>query len=420
MRVAFVNPPVWHYTGVGVLNFNPNLGILMLASVLEENKHEVRCFDAEAMRWTHDMVITALKDYGPEVVGITGTTLGWPSMKGLVKRIKEATRDRVRVVLGGSHVSHDPYSSLADSGADLVVAMEGEDVIEDVVSTKNMNGVVSAGSYVNFKDLPWPARHLNVPTINSIYTGNAPRFDMPETNVNWQRGCPHSCSYCSHTVFGNRPIRHRDPEDVVEELKFLKMEYGIRTVFVYDDELIGVSEAQNVWLNKVLDQIIKADLGLNLKTQGRCNQKLVRRDLLLKMKEAGFTCLMLGCESGSNKVLEAMNKKTTPDDIRHTVQEVSLAGMYTFCFWMVGNLEETVEDVEETARLMRALKKYTTWTQVTICTPWVGSKVYEQAKEGDWFLSEDPVHWLADRPAMQTPWMTAQEMIDSRNRLVAI
>ena len=411
-RVLLLNPPVWCFAGVQ-LNFNPGLGLPMLAAMLK-GRYEVAVMDFEALRFDIPQTFEVIKQNKPDIIGITATSVGFPGMVRISRMVK--SKLGTKVLIGGCHVSVDPEEALKITGADVAVVGEGESVID--LAIEKGYGVIRNRVLEDFAKLPWPARETMIPSIEKGYIGNAPRYAMPETSVSWTRGCPHHCAFCSHAVFGNRPMKFRDPEDIVKELIHLKYARGINSIFVYDDELIGLSKAQAQWLEEVLDKIIHANLDLTFKTQVRCNKEVIKRHTVEKMKEAGFKGLMIGCESGSQKVLDANNKGTTPEDIEYTVKLIHDVGIETFTFWMVGNLEETPEETEKTADLIRKLKPHITHKQVTICTPWAGSKIHKLAVEGNWILNNDPTQFLADRPQMKTPWMTPEEMEEGRNKLL--
>ena len=413
MKVLLVQPPVWNYYRGMRLHLNPNLGILYLAAMIRD-KHEVRVYDCEALQWTSSDLLKAAHAFGATVVGITGTTIGFPSMVAMTKHLKD---DGLKVLVGGPHVTYLGDRALQATGADVAVIGEGESVMEEALHSQG--GTILYGTPLKMSELPSPARDLLTPTVDRGYVGNQPLYKRPETAVQWERGCPHGCYFCSHPVHGNKPTRFREPGSIVEELKHLKDRWHIKTVFVYDDELFGLSQKQSEWLHVVLDAIIQADLGLIMKTQARCSKALVTQDLADKMYEAGFRAVMLGCESGSPKVLEASRKGTTVEDIMHTVRIVHSSGMHAWGYWMVGNLEETVEDAAMTEKLIKKLKPYMQFRQVTICTPWAGSKTRELAVQGGWIFEQNPLAWLADRPVMDTPWMNRHEMDVWRTRLAA-
>jgi len=313
-------------------------------------------------------------------------------------------------------VSVYPEKALKETRADCAVSGEGEYAVEEALK---YHGVIVNQTRTDVDTLLRPAWDLLYPTINSgIFRGNAPLYDLPETAVQWERGCPHGCYFCSHPVHGNKPTWMREPESIVEEVVHLKDVWGIKTCFVYDDEMIGLSGRQRMWLLSVLDLLRKTGVKMTFKTQGRCNVELVDKELLQEMKKAGFKALMLGCESGSPKVLRANHKGTTVDDIRHTLRLCHEVGIETYTFWMVGNIEETDEDAMLTEALLKELKPYITFKQVTICTPWAGSVTHKRAYEEGWVFENDLSQFLANKPVMNTPWISAQEQLIWQRRLV--
>lgn len=415
-KILLINPPVWPFTGIQ-LNFNPGLGLPSIGAVLKKNGHEVSILDCEAMRFDLDKTVNIIKNSKPDILGITATTVGFQSMIRISRLTK--TQTGTKVIIGGCHVTARPEQSLKLTGADVAVAGEGESVIEEAI--EKPYGVITNNRPENVASLQWPARELLVPSINSgKYIGNQPTYRQLETSVSWSRGCPHGCSFCSHPVFGNRIMKFRHPADIVAELKHLHVDYGIMSFFVYDDESVGLSPNQHEWLEEVLDRLEAENLDIDLKTQGRCSEKLITLDLAKKMRKVGFRSIMLGCESGSDTVLKANNKGTTPDDMRHTIKIFHDAGIDTWTFWMVGNLEETPEECAKTQALIKELKPYIRFKQVTICTPWAGSKMHDLAVKGNWIFGTDATQWLANKPQMKTPWMTPAEMIEWRDKLLQV
>jgi len=417
MKVMLVNPSQFERSGIGPLSYNPPMGLMSLAAVLEQHPScEVRVVDAEALGLSLVQTADRVIDWC-DVVGITATSVAYPVMRDLAKEIKHR-EPRIRVVVGGPHVSHDPKAVWAEGFADCVVAKEGEHVIVDVMTGQHKGEIVESSDFVDFAALSWPARHLIEPPLTQ-YIGNLPRTASPETSVNWERGCPHNCAFCSHPVFKNRPMKFRDPEDIVEELQFLVRHYGVKSIFVYDDELVGLSMKQNAWLHEILDLILHLGIKLIFKTQVRCNKRVVTRDLVEKMSRAGFHCVFIGCESGSQKVLDASNKGITPDDIYHTVRVFKEAGIETYTLWMLGNLEETQEDVwSGTLPLMQELEPWSDHVQINYAMPWNGSELAERAEAEGWIKERDPIKWLAKRPALHTPWMSPGEMKECRVTLL--
>ena len=409
MKILLVNPPMWQFIG-GRLNFNPNLGLLYIASILREN-HEVKIVDFEALGYTLQQSLVYIKSFNPDVVGITGTTYAFPSMQWIGRRVKPLG---IKVMVGGPHATAKPEETLRRTHADLLIKYEAEEVIEESL---DKTGIIE-GKRTDVKKLPLPAWDLLEPPIYSKnYVGNAPRYTQPESIIMWSRGCPHRCKFCANPVFRHQPTRFRKPESIIDELKIMHEKYRINSFFVYDDELIGQSPKQNKWLIEVCQEIIDSGLKIEMKCQGRCSP-FVTPELIKIMKEAGFKAVMLGCESGSQKVLNAIQKGTTPEWIEQTVKIIHDEGIDVWGFWMVQNLEETPEEARKTEELIKKVKSYMKFRQVTIATPWPGSDLYEIATKNNWIFDTNLSHWIASQPVMNTPWMSANEAVYWRNRLL--
>jgi radical SAM superfamily enzyme YgiQ (UPF0313 family) len=333
------------------------------------------------------------------------------------------------VALGGPHAVAVPVETEA-MGADLVVVGEADEMLADAL-THRETGAVYGLSPLDLDGLPLPDWSNSYPAINS-YIGNEPRFEHPEACVQWDRGCPHSCLFCSNPLYNGAKVRYgltgnsdgallhrrRSPRHVAQELTYLRDRWGIRHVFVYSDELIGAYPGQAEWLIDVCQEI--APIGLSWKTQGRCSKRLVTLEVLEAMREAGCKAVMWGCESGSQRVLKRLRKGTTPEDIWHTLSLAKQAGLRNWTFWMVGSPEETEEDLGETARFMRELKTagLMDYKQVTVVTPVPGSPLYREAKEKGW-LREGQGRYQYE-PVMEMPWLTRQQIVSWRASLEAI
>jgi radical SAM superfamily enzyme YgiQ (UPF0313 family) len=200
----------------------------------------------------------------------------------------------------------------------------------------------------------------------------------------------------------------RPAEHVYEELAKLKM-MGCKSVFVYDDELVGASERQSGWLMGVCDQI--GDLDLTWKCQGRVSSKLTL-DVFESMYRAGCRAIMWGVESFRQPVLDAIRKGTTEDDIWHTLRLARKAGIGNWLFLMVGNYRETARDLAYTEnRLGEAYQEgLVQWRQVTVCTPIPGTWYYAKGKEEGW-LQEPPEGGMQMAQVYQsTPWLKARDI----------
>jgi len=412
MRVLLLSPPMFPFRG-SVLNLNPPLGLLFLSSVLRR-EHEVKVLDCEAGLLDYRKILLEVKHFNPDVIGITSTSWSYYSARQLSLLLKR-TFPKIRLILGGPHVSVAKEEVLQETNCDAIVIGEGENVINDALTS----GKIIYGTKVEDINI-LPDWNSLFPSVNSGYIGNAPRYRMPETVTLWSRGCPHQCTFCCNPVFQHQATRFRKEENIIEELKMLSKDWRIKGLFVYDDELVGMSKFQTKWLKNICQRIIDEGLNFDIKCQGRCNPQVIDEELLSLMKKAGFRAVMLGCESGSDKVLKAVRKDTTVEDIKQTVKMVHEYGLQTWCFFMVGNLEETPEDVKMTAELIKELKPWMDYKQVTCCTPWRGSLMYEIAKEKNWIEDFDLSKYDGAYAPMRTDWLTREQMMKFREELLKL
>jgi anaerobic magnesium-protoporphyrin IX monomethyl ester cyclase len=226
----------------------------------------------------------------------------------------------------------------------------------------------------------------------------------------WSRGCPYDCYFCGDTVFNKQRKRWRPVENIRAELADLQRLYGVRSVFVYDDEMVGV-KMQDGWLTALADAI--GPLGLTYKTQGRCSERWVTDEVCQDLYRSGCRVVMWGCESFSPKVLKRIGKGTTIADNWHTLRAAKRAGLKNWVFSMVGQLEETDEDCAMTAdALGRAYREgLIDYRQTTVQTAVPGTELWDVQHRDGWFV-EPPVHGGQMAQVYQdTPWLAADRIV---------
>lgn len=411
-EIVLINPPLWEDTGL-IIRMNPPLGILYLATILRKN-YNVKVIDMETTGHSWYNVKERLKQENPKYVFITATSLSFPSMvktAQICKSIEGELGHHIHTIIGGAHVSAIPEISLQNSGADCAIVGEGELVAEEALTHKG----ILIGKTLEDLDSVFPSWDLLEPRIGTTYTGNDPVFNRPEAVMLWSRGCPHRCTFCANTIFQHRNIKFRSPKNICDEIQLLRDSYGIRGLFVYDDELVGCNMKQTEWLIEVCDEIIKRGLNdITYKCQGRCNPNFVTTELLSKMKQAGFQAVMWGIESGSQRVLDAVKKDNTISNIEETIKRCYNNGIRAWAFLMIGNVSdiycETETDAQLTVELVRRLKPYISYRQCTIATPYVGSELFTIATKNNWIADYDYKHWSAHSSTISYPHFPRNRM----------
>ena len=406
MKVLLINPP----SANEHVPENPPLGLLYLASSLLE-KHDVWVLDFDALKYDWKQIEDRLVKEKPDFIGVTCTTYSYYNALKICEVAKKKLK-KTKLIIGGPHVSAYPERCLQKSNADFVVVGEGEEVVQEVVNGETKEKIIY-GNPVNVNKSPLPSRDLLEPDITS-YLGNMPRHFHPETVMLWSRGCPHNCLFCSNVIFKKQPIRFRSPENIVKEIKELA-DYGIKEIFVYDDELIGAHNLQNKWLSEVCNLI--ATNGLNkitFKCQGRCS-RFVNLETLQIMKQAGFKTIMWGCESGSDKVLKAIRKGATVEEIKQSIALCKQAGIEAWMFLMIGNYREKTKDIEKTIRLVKECKP--DHIQATYATPYP-SDFEKICIKNKWIIEQDTTKWNTNKPVIKTGWLSQEQLVNYRKKLL--
>ena len=200
---------------------------------------------------------------------------------------------------------------------ELLHSLEGKMDIENVKGIwYKKNGVLKRTPQrpfiQNLDDLPFPARQL----LPKEY------MNFGHTTISASRGCPFNCSFCQPTLrklFGP-VVRFRSPKNVVDEMEYLKTTFKIKHVKFQDDTFT----ARKQWVTEVCSEILKRKLKIRWDCNARVNT--IDKELLTKMKEAGCTKVEFGVESGSQEILNSLNKGTTIKQIEDAFRYVKKLG----------------------------------------------------------------------------------------------
>lgn len=417
MRVVFYNPPAFTERERRY-RLNPPLAPALLAAVFQRAGHRAEAADLEALGVAPEALgaaYAAQPDRWPDALGFTVCSFNAEGARRCVRALREAGYDGY-IALGGPHVTmlgRGPVDDLESWGADAWVLGECEANVVSVFEGR-VRGLVQ-GLAGPIEDVPAPAWRSHRPAITTTYVGNQPYTGHPEAITMWSRGCPHRCTFCSNLVYGQQPIRRRPAGAVREELADLRA-MGFRSLYVYDDELVGYPGVHNDWLAGVCEAV--APLGFAFKAQGRCSERANTPEVFAALRRAGCQFVQWGVESFSEQVLQAMHKGTTEADIWATLERAHAAGIQNGVFLMVGNYGETAEDLAHTEEQLRraAERGLVQWRQVTVCLPMPGTELYARAVAEGWY--REPPNERMIGAWMDTPTMKAAEIERWRQRLL--
>jgi len=321
----------------------------------------------------------------PMAVGISYLT----PLKYVVERIagliREIDRD-IKIIVGSFHPTFCPEEVMQNSDIDFVIGGEGEipllclvkELKKDSPKLETVPGIhyrdrdrqvqnnPGVNLISNLDELPFPARNLVLNCDYSVYRGHS---------ISTARGCPYTCTFCADRRLWGGKVRRRSVDNVIEELRLLKDTYKCDYVEFVDGTF--------TFDRKYLQTFCSTMINHNLNIEWRCTARYDNLDeeLLQLMKEANCSGLYLGLESGSDRVLKAIDKKTNIEQNIKVSRMVYNSGIPSATAILLGLPDEGKEDMEETLKLMKKVK--TDIFDVNSYIPLPGTTLYDSMNEED-------------------------------------
>jgi radical SAM superfamily enzyme YgiQ (UPF0313 family) len=278
-----------------------------------------------------------------------------------------------------------------------------------------------------------PARHLI--DMNSYhYTIDGKKA----TSIISQLGCPFACGFCSGRNSDTyRKIRTRSIDSVIKEIDYLYKTYNYKGFMFYDDELNVSKRLFEDLLYALIDYQRENDVVFSFRGFSRAD--LLTEDQAHLMFEAGFRVLLIGFESGSEKMLQSMGKHTTVEQNTKAFDIARKSGLKVKALMSVGHPGESLETIEETAKWLKQVKPDE--TDVTIVTEYPGSDYHDKSRwdvtkwvykaPNEELLFSKDIDFLRDNSfyktsqskyecSVFTPWLTAEDIVKSRDYLDTI
>lgn len=365
-------------------NTMPNLGLAILAAILQRDGVGVRLVEVSAHGYDTPDLIRMVRDNGSTVVGVTVTTPNWHDVVALAEACKAAL-PQVKFIIGGPHIKAVQAEVLEQCAAiDAAVYGEAESIITPLVRTLanggNLSGIANliwrrgteivinppAPLITDLDALPFPAWELieQFPRAYQLTTNLHLRH--PAGTLFTSRGCPFNCIYCDKSMFGNK-VRLHSAEYVFRMMEKLHRAYGVRHIMFYDDTFTFDHQ-------RVLDLCAMLEQARFDLTWACMSTVLVTREMLQAMHRAGCVSVAYGIESGSPRILKILNKPIDLDKTREVLRWTKEAGMRTRGFFIIANPGETLAEMQETVDYMLSADLDDAW--LACFTPFPGSACY--------------------------------------------
>jgi len=362
MKVLLINPPDTHSVNfaLGKTNtpflhvFTPPLGLLYIKSYLKEELpgSEIRLFNFQVtQKPTLSVFQNFLKEFQPDVIGITVMSFFWYDTCKTVEMIREVLPEAL-IVGGGVHMRYYPEACLEGGNFDIIVQGPGEKIFRDIINAhqnKNSFNTIKGIYFKKAGKISHTAPNDEIKDLNLI-----PFPDRSDININQHHspensyaetvivlastGCPFNCSYCDNR---NRTYRARRPELVVKELLECK-KMGYRAI-MFSDEFFTCSRQYVINLCREM-------LNQNVDMPWRCSTRVdhIDEEMVRLMIQAGCERIQFGVESGSQHILDKINKKITLDQCRKAFKLCRELRLVTIGYFMIGFPEETKQMAEKT------------------------------------------------------------------------
>jgi anaerobic magnesium-protoporphyrin IX monomethyl ester cyclase len=383
----------------------PPLGTLYAASYLRQRGYEVALFDA-MLAESEEEWEAALDQHQPQYAILYEDNFNYLSKMCLL-RMREAAFNMIRmakvrgctVILCGADAT-DHAEMYLGHGADYVLFGEGEETLVELLGRlsgrsdaefEGMLGLAYTSSIDNRKSpienreivlnprrpdiknldaLPFPAWDLvEIEKYRQIWLERHGYFSM---NMVTTRGCPFHCNWCAKPIWGQR-YHSRSPENVVAEMKWLKETYHADHIWFADD-ILGLKPG---WLHRFGELVEAQDARIPFKCLSRADL-LCRPGEVDALRRAGAGTVWLGAESGSQKILDAMDKGTRIEQIREAARLLKAAGIRACFFLQFGYPGETRADIEKTLQLVRDADPDD--IGVSVSYPMPGTKFFEAVR----------------------------------------
>jgi anaerobic magnesium-protoporphyrin IX monomethyl ester cyclase len=370
-------------------------------------KFDVSLFDTN-LRDSPEEIIPVLKKENPRYFIIYDdgfnylTKMCLTVMREAAFRMAQEAKKIGCVVVISSSDAADHYEKYFEHGVDYVVRGEGEDTLKELLSKleqdeststifgiackKNDQIVVTPARPVmrDLDTLPIPAWDLiNIELYRSIWLKQYGYFSL---NLATTRGCPYKCNWCAKPIYGNR-YNSRSPQHVINEIEFLLKEYKPDHFWMSDD-IFGLKPG---WVKSFRDEVKKRNLSFKYKIQSRVDL-LLEEDTIDALAESGAQTIWVGAESGSQKILDAMDKGTTVEQITEATLLLKAKKINVGFFLQFGYLGETEEDIEATLKMVLDLMPEE--IGISVSYPLPGTVFHEKVKgmlkeKQNWSDSDD-------------------------------
>ena len=447
MKILLINPPQTFFPGSDIPTANLPLGLLYVATVLEEAGYKTEILDAfmtdlpfrkkgeiTEVGLTYKKIKEKIKKIKPEIVGIGNPFTSQVDHAIKVANIVKEIDSSILTVVGGPHVTVVPIQFLEEAkNVDIVVIGEGEYTMLDIVKfsegkkkLKDIQGIAfrignklvlnSSRPFIEDLDqLPYPAYHLvDMEKYLNPKKIEYRSFQKRAISMITSRGCPFNCNFCSVHLHMGKAFRAHSVDYIVNQIEYLVNKYRVKTIYFEDDNLTFDIKR----FEAICDKIIAKGIKFQWETPNGVRADYLTLDLLKKMKKTGCQSVFVGVESGDQQVLDnIIGKNLRLNNVVKFAYMCKKIGLRTGAFYIIGFPGETKETMTKTVEFALMLKrKYDVGMHLLFATPSYGTRLYEKCKQNGYIRGNLTPRAFAEvrqnwgLPLIETENFTAKEV----------
>lgn len=370
------------------------LGTLYAAAVMRNEGYNISLFDTMFAQSAAE-VIPFIEKLLPKFFVIYDDGFNYLT-KMCLTNMREAAFEMIAfakksgcTVIVSSSDATDHFTDYLNKGADFILIGEAELTLKELILAidnreqdfSNIQGLafkrndivtktVKRSVIKELDELPVPAWDIvDIAPYRNMWMEHMGYFSM---NMGTTRGCPFKCNWCAKPIYGNR-YNSRSPENVVAELKMLKEKYSFDYIWFCDD-IFGLKPG---WVNRFADLVEKEKLEMKYKIQARADL-LLQENYIRDLARSGCDMIWMGAESGSQKILDAMDKGTAIEQIYTATKLIKKHGMKPCFFIQFGYPGETKEDIRKTINMINELLPHD--IGISVSYPLPGTKFFENVQ----------------------------------------
>ena len=362
------------------------LGLLYISAYLNQNKVENHLFDSTF--YNLEKQLEFIKEKQPKAIAIYTNLMTKVNVIALVKTLKKNPEYGFpKIILGGPDITYNCKNYL-QTGVDFLIIGEGEETtleLYQAIKNKTDYASISGIAYLKDKTVVKTAARIKMKDLSELPLPNRAAIPVEKYLETWkkhhgkssmtistQRGCPYTCKWCSTAVYG-QSYRRRPPEMVAAELRMLKDTYNPDSIWFVDD----VFSVSHKWIKAFHSEVLKQEAIIPFECITRAER--LNDEVLQLLKEAGCFRIWIGAESGSQKIIDAMDRRVDVNVVKEAIQKTNALGIETGTFIMVGYPGENIEDIHETVRYLKAANP--THFTITVAYPIKGTSLYTEIED---------------------------------------